>query len=73
MGAAAGENGITFTNMGVKVGARWEKKPLILKKGRVVWEKSLGILDMFSLHKIIVKVVQKQKESPVVGSEIPKP
>ena len=73
MGAARGEGGITFTNMGVKVGARREKKPLIVKKGRVVWEKSLGVLDMFSLRKIIVKVVQKLKESPVVGLEIPKP
>ena len=73
MGAATGEDGTNLTITGVKIGARWERRPLIINKGRVVWEKSLGILDMISLHKIIIKVVQKQKESRVVGSEIPKP
>ena len=53
-------------------GAMCEKRSIIPKKGRVVREKNLGILDMFFLHEIVVKVVQKLKELSVVGSGISK-
>lgn len=66
---SVGEQGTFSYDKESKFGSKVEKRPSFAKKGRVVWEKSLGVLDMFSLHKIIVKVVQKQRESHVVNSD----